>query len=172
MVYNCYVLSALRYNCILQLNLTRTQKKELASLGTRARKILNFDVAPIENELYILVRKCIKENVCSNFLEYFKINLHNKMTRNKDLLPRLEVLDWSVTELEDIDRQTRNVLQKHRIRKTKIYIKIKFTFSDILMLISSQAFSTFAIEFESIEYNPLVELCHLHSQDDRIFILF
>ena len=52
MVYNCYVLSALRYNCILQLNLTRTQKKELASLGTRARKILNFDVAPIENELY------------------------------------------------------------------------------------------------------------------------
>ena len=72
------------------MNLTRTQKKELASLGTQASKILNFGVAPIENELYKhsieLVRKCIKENVCSNFLEYFKINFHNKFTTNKELL--------------------------------------------------------------------------------------
>ena len=93
MVYNSYFLSNLRYNCILNLNLTLTQKKQPTNLETRASKILNFNVAPIANELYKhgikLVRKCAKGKICSNFIEYFQINFHNKRTRNKDLLLKI-----------------------------------------------------------------------------------
>ena len=33
-----------------------------------------------------MVKKCIKENVCEKFTDYFETNDHNKSRRNKSLL--------------------------------------------------------------------------------------
>lgn len=89
-VYKSYVLSALKFNCIVQLNLTRTQKNCLKNLGTRASVILNSEVSSIEHEIYRhatkLVRKCIEGTVCDNLKHYFFINQHNKRTRNNQLI--------------------------------------------------------------------------------------
>lgn len=89
-IYTSIILSALRYNCIVQLNLTSTQKEKLKNFETQADKIMAIKTVSIQNELYRyaikLVRKCIEGNVCSNFQDYFKVNRHRKTTRNKDIL--------------------------------------------------------------------------------------
>ena len=52
-VYKSVILSALKYNCIVQLNLTRTQKDKLEHLERRAKNILNTDDLPsIPNDFF------------------------------------------------------------------------------------------------------------------------
>jgi len=90
-VYKSVIISALKYNCIVQLNLTRTQRDKLKSLERRASNILNTDDIPsIQNDFckhaVKLVRKCMEGKVCENFVDYFQINEHNKNTRNKNIL--------------------------------------------------------------------------------------
>jgi len=90
-VYKSVIISALKYSCIIQLNLSRTQKEKLKSLERRASNILDTDDIPsIQNDFckhaVKLVRKCMEGNVCENFVNYFEINEHNKNTRNKNIL--------------------------------------------------------------------------------------
>ena len=89
-VYKCVIIPALIYNCIVQLNLTRTQLKKLKSLEVRASSILKSKLYDLKNEVdrhaILLVRKCLNGKVCSDFKDYFKINEHNLGTRDRNIL--------------------------------------------------------------------------------------
>lgn len=92
-VYKSYILPILKYNCLIQLNLTRTQKDKLATLVSRAENIIQQDIPSIEQDFYRhsvkMVQKCLHGDVCSNLTNYFQMNNHLKVTRNRDLLIRI-----------------------------------------------------------------------------------
>ena len=86
-----YLISlALIYNCIVQLNLTRTQLEKLKSIEARASSILKSKTCDLKHEIdkhaILLVRKCLNGIVCTNFQDYFMINEHNVRTRNRNIL--------------------------------------------------------------------------------------
>ena len=97
-IYTSAIIPALIYNCIVQLNLTRTQLKKLKSIEARASSILKSKTCDLKHEIdkhaILLVRKCLNGNVCTNFQDYFMINEHNVRTRNRNILlqiPRVKL---------------------------------------------------------------------------------
>ena len=101
-VYKCANIPVLIYNCILQLNLSRTQLKKLKSLEACASSILKSKSCDLKNEVdwhaVLLVRKCLNGNVCSNFKDYFKINEHNLGTRNRNILLQIPKVKFRDSE--------------------------------------------------------------------------
>ena len=94
-VYDMMILPILTYSGVIKLRSTRTYEQKLNSLENRARMIIG-ESAYIPNTLNvirkracILVRKCLTNNVCYNFNNYFKINNHVANTRNCNLLIKL-----------------------------------------------------------------------------------
>ena len=92
-VYSSVIVSALKYNCIAQLNLNQTQQKKLRSLECRANFMLKTKTTPIKNEIdkhaVLLVRKCLNGKVCEHFRDYFKIHEHRMNTRNNNILMQI-----------------------------------------------------------------------------------
>jgi len=93
-IYSSIIVSALRYNCIVNLNLNETQNKKLQSLERRAKKILRTEETfSIKNQLnkqaVLLVRRCLEQNLCSNFNYYFSLGQHRQNTRNNNILVKL-----------------------------------------------------------------------------------
>ena len=92
-IYSSIIVSALRYNCIVNLNLNETQNKKLQSLERRANKILETETSSIKNQFnkqaVLLVRKCLEKELCSNFDNYFSLNKHRQNTRNNNILVKL-----------------------------------------------------------------------------------
>ena len=88
-VYASAIIPALIYNCIVQLNLTRTQLKKLKSIEARTSSILKSKTCDLKHEIdkhaILLVRKCVNGNVCTNFQDYFMINEHSVRTRNRNI---------------------------------------------------------------------------------------
>ena len=89
-IYSSVIVSALRYNCIVNLNLNQTQQKKLQSLERRANKILKTKTVSIkiefDKQVVPLVRKCLDGDIGRNFNDYFAINQHRMNTRNKNIL--------------------------------------------------------------------------------------
>ena len=83
----------LTYSSFINLKMNRTQQQKLRSIERRARQIIGdrVKVPSIENTMKlracIFVKKCLMNNVCINFANYFVINNNSVNTRNhKQLL--------------------------------------------------------------------------------------
>ena len=86
------VVPLILYNCTVHLNLNQTQKNKLQSLQNRAIKIVDDAKVKLANIIqklnihtYILVKKCLIGEVCSNFIEYFHLKKHLYNTRNNNI---------------------------------------------------------------------------------------
>ena len=81
-IFKALTLSCITYNCIVNLNLTQTQRQKLQIIGRLAEKIIGKKQTSIENEmekhLVMLVRKCVQKETCENFKDYFKIQSHDE----------------------------------------------------------------------------------------------
>ena len=86
-IYNTMITPLITFNSIINMNFTTTQLKKLSSLDRRACDITNNAKLPsLYNKVLrngcLIVRKCLDNNVCYNFLEYFKTVNHDRTTRN------------------------------------------------------------------------------------------
>ena len=98
-IYKGILLSVLLYSCTTNLNLTNSQMSKLSSLDNRIAKITGKKQTPIESEMkkhsVILVKKCLNNEVCENFVTFFTIRNHEVNTRNNGFLlqvPRVPYL--------------------------------------------------------------------------------
>ena len=87
------ILPILVYRSTVKISFTTTQKNRLKSLERRATVIIGKEVQSVINiinrEACSFIRKCLDENVCSNYLNYFTINKHSRNTRNSGHLLKL-----------------------------------------------------------------------------------
>jgi len=87
------ILPILTYSLAVKLYLTRTQSMKLLSLENRATKIIGKKVKSIENimkrQTVSFVWKCINNESCSNFNNYFEKINHGNHTRNNGRSLRL-----------------------------------------------------------------------------------
>ena len=96
-VFKSIIQPGMRYNCLAFLNLNRTRKEQLNSLDRRAQFLTDLDVNSM-NMFYKhairIVRKCLDGNLCSNFQNYFNVNIHKKATRNQNfylMVPKVKL---------------------------------------------------------------------------------
>ena len=100
-VYSMMISPLLKYNSIVNLNFNKTQLNKLKSVDNRAKQIINDQtfcqsscINSINGHACLLVRKCLDQNICSNFLNYFTINQTVKVTRNNSTfltLPKVKL---------------------------------------------------------------------------------
>ena len=80
---------ALKYNCIVNLNLNSSQQSKLKSLQRRAESLFNIKTTPIMNtfnkQAIMLVKKCLCGNVAPSFVEYFKLRDRGFNTRSNKI---------------------------------------------------------------------------------------
>ena len=79
--------------------MTSTQAKRLTSFHDRCLKIVNGNsknpiaIQPVANAKGIrtckLMRKCLENDICKNFQEYFELQQYKTQTRNSECLIRL-----------------------------------------------------------------------------------
>ena len=93
LVYSSVIVSALRNNCIVNLNLNQTQEQKLKSLERRADVLLKTKTVPIRNAIRKqaaqIVYKCLNGELCSNFQDYFELNQNKMNTRNNNISVRV-----------------------------------------------------------------------------------
>ena len=91
------IVPILTYNGTIKLFFTKTQLEKLGSIERRERKywignkhtpMLALDKI-MKRKACMTVRKCLGNDICSNFCGYFQVNDHDKDTRNKAILARL-----------------------------------------------------------------------------------
>lgn len=98
------ILPIIRYNCIINLNLTRTQNEKFKSLSNRVKRVTTHQtkVLQIENErkryACLLVRKCMDGTACCDFNIYFKQTKHRISTRNNGNLLQLPKVKLNVSK--------------------------------------------------------------------------
>ena len=84
------ILPCITYNCTVNLNLTLMQRQKLLTIDQLAEKIIGKKQTSIKNEIkkhsVMLVRKCVQKETCKNFKDYFKIQSHDRVTRNNNHL--------------------------------------------------------------------------------------
>ena len=85
-IFRGMILPCITYNCAINLHLTQAQKQKLHSIDKLAAKTISGHKTVVENEIkkhsVLLVRKCMENETCENFKNYFKMNLHGRVTRN------------------------------------------------------------------------------------------
>ena len=80
---------------MIKLLLSNTQLPKYTSIENRARYVIGNEkhVPQLENILKkkacMTVRKCLENDMCSNFQGYFEINDHKQHTRNNSKLVKL-----------------------------------------------------------------------------------
>ena len=93
LVYSSVIVSALRNNCIVNLNLNQTQEQKLKSLKRRADALLKTKTVPIQNAIRKqaaqIVYKCLNGELCSNFQDYSELNQNKMNTRNNNISVRV-----------------------------------------------------------------------------------
>ena len=93
LVYSSVMISALRNNCIVNLNLNQTKEQKLKSLERRANVLLKTKTVPIRNAIRKqaaqIVYKCLNGELCSNFQDYFELNQNKMNTRNNNISVRV-----------------------------------------------------------------------------------
>ena len=83
------------YSGTIKLFFTRTQLEKLGSIERRAKEIIGSEINMphlrklMKRRACMTVRKCLGNDICSNFCGYFQVNDHDKGTRNKAILVRL-----------------------------------------------------------------------------------
>ena len=89
-IFKAMILSSITYNCTVNSNLTQTQRQKLQTIDRLAEKIIGKKQTSIENEIkkhsVMLVRKYVQKGTCENFEDYFKIQSHDRVTRNNNYL--------------------------------------------------------------------------------------
>ena len=93
-IYEMMAVPIVTYNCILNLNMTKTQVNKLHSLDTPAKTILKTnEITSLVNRINLhtvcLVRKCLDGKTCSSFVNYFTLHRHANTTRINDLLVKI-----------------------------------------------------------------------------------
>ena len=94
-IYEMMIVPILTYSGTVNLLLTNTQLERLNSIERRAKEIIGSErEIPSLNKLIkmkscLVVRKCLDNEICSNFCGYFQANKHDKDTRNKTIFVRL-----------------------------------------------------------------------------------
>ena len=98
------ILPTLTYCGILHLQLTQTQINKLSSFYDRAVKVVfkngnldqdhNLPSAINVNKIRAckVVRKCLNNDICEHFKDYFTLQNHGKHTRNNRHLLRLPII--------------------------------------------------------------------------------
>ena len=98
-VHQALILPLLTYNSIINLNLTASQSHRLRSIDTRAHQIvggtgkLRQIEKTMKRDACMFVKKCLNNELCTNFDNYFDVIEHNRNTRQKLLLrlPRIKL---------------------------------------------------------------------------------
>jgi hypothetical protein len=128
LVYECVFISALKHNCIVHLNLNKTQTEKLRSLERRANTLLKAKTTPIANtfnkQAVLTVRKCLDKAIAPCFQNYFCFRQHRLNTRNNNIsitLPRVK-LELARGSFYFMGAQLYNTLPKD-IRESKTAFK-------------------------------------------------
>jgi hypothetical protein len=85
------------YSGTINLLYTRTQLEKLGSIEKRAKEIIGSEINIPSTYLHklmkmkacMIVKKCLVNDICSNFCGYFQVNNHDKGTRNSAILVKL-----------------------------------------------------------------------------------
>ena len=94
-IFEMVIVPVLLYSSLIHLQLTTTQKKKFESIERRAKKIIGGEkkICGLERRVKKksckMVRKCLDNELCSNFNGYFQINVHEINTRNRNHLLKL-----------------------------------------------------------------------------------
>lgn len=93
-VYQSLIQPLMKYNCIVNLNFTDTQRKKLQSIDRRAMHIVSNDfkvnsIDMIYKHAVLTVKKCLDTSICENYVGYFRRNTHEKVTRNNSLFLKI-----------------------------------------------------------------------------------
>ena len=88
--FKAMILPCITYNCTINLNLTQAQRQKLQTIDRLSEKIIGKKQTSTEKEIkkhsVMLVRKCVQKITCENFKDYFKIQSHDRVTRNNNYL--------------------------------------------------------------------------------------
>ena len=94
-VYKSMVVSIFSFDCIVNLNISRSKIEELSSIRRRASSVVNIYGDKFKSDhLYnvsrrqacLLIEKYLDGLTCQNFHNYFKFNTHDIRTRNQGKL--------------------------------------------------------------------------------------
>ena len=92
-IFKAMILPSITYNCTVNLNLTQTQRQKLQTIDRLAEKIIGKKQTSIKNEIkkhsLMLVRKYVQKETCENSKDYFKIQSHDRVTRNENYLVQI-----------------------------------------------------------------------------------
>ena len=100
-IYRLMILPIFTYCGILHLQLTQTQINKLSSFHARALKVVfKNGILDQDHELPSaidvnkirackIVCKCLNNDICDHFKNYFTLQYHEKQTRNNEYLLRL-----------------------------------------------------------------------------------
>ena len=94
-IYAMMIVLILTYSGTVKLLLTNTQLKRLNSIERRAKEITGSekDIPSLDKLIKmkscLVVRKCLDNEICSNFGGYFQANEHDRNTRKKPICVRL-----------------------------------------------------------------------------------
>ena len=94
-IYQMMILPIITYSGMIKLLLSNTQLAKYTSIENRARDVIGNEkhIPQLENILKkkacMTVRKCLENDMCSNFQGYFEINDHKQHTRNNSKLVKL-----------------------------------------------------------------------------------
>jgi len=94
-IFEMVILPLLLYSSLINLQLSTTQRRRLCSIERRAKQIIGGTkkVGSIEKlmkkKACKIVKKCLDDEVCTQFKGYFKINHHSRTTRNSNTLMKL-----------------------------------------------------------------------------------
>ena len=130
-IFKAMILPCITYNCTVNLNLTQTQRQKLQTIDRLAEKIIGKKQTSIENEIkkhsVMLVRKCVQKETCENFKDYFKIQSHDRVTRNNNYLlqiPKTKLkyakngfFSMGVTLYNELPTKTRKIENFNAFRK-------------------------------------------------------
>ena len=113
------------------MNLTQTQRQKLQTIDRLAEKIIGKKQTSIENEIkkhsVMLVCNCVQKKTCESFKDYFKIQSHDRVTRNNNYLlqiPKTKLkyakngfFSMGVTLYNELPTKTRKIENFNAFRK-------------------------------------------------------
>lgn len=89
-IYHGVILPTLLFNCVVDLNFSRTRLNLLSSIDRRVAAILGEKQTCVIDEIYkhavLLVKKCLDCNICEDLESYFEFNIHCQNTRQNSTM--------------------------------------------------------------------------------------
>ena len=136
-IFNMMIVPLLTYCSINNLNCTLTHKRLLSSIEKQADIIVNRNHVKklkissnyhlIKKKACVIVPKCLNDQVCAPFKNYFTVNIHSAGTRNQGLflvLPkvRLEFMKRSffysgARLFNELPKETREISETKSFKK-------------------------------------------------------